>query len=609
MEVNKSGSVGVPKPEKKKPQLNLFVGGGGGLVLLGGGMAVAALVAAFTVIKNKHHTTRGHKNEEPTSITPDDNDNVQKRDAIASPGPSFVLQTPTTVNQNSCGLYCSCTSTETSTVAVTAPHIDSCELVSTHNLVSVTENKPVPIIIADGIENPGISNQQILTSNESSEESITSGYDIIAAEEFTLPAPDGVPNLDEPETMIENDSVESFEFIETDQVKNEDEALDAEELSGEENLPLRLVEEEDDDGVYVENVVEKAEENPERKFAVEEYWAMQEILLSDDSDQESIALGNDMYCSDNSSLAVPDGSFLDIEPENIVNNYSGENVQFTETIEVIKEEEAVNTDKLVIEENSPTQSIADQEENSCVEQVIDKEEENPEEKLAVEENLLMQSVTKEAEEETQEETVNDSNEEHASEIEEEGSQGKLAEEVNLVTQSVEEEEDESEDDDDDDGDDSSEEVTEEEEDSSEGTGSSSMDSNVEAVWPAEMIDAPSLELKELSINYQNLGDKIGDEEDRVVKTGNHDLVDCKSDGKTVYKERGSNNETTENTGMMLNKKAAQELVTMKDQTAHSPKGRIWIWSMLVLVFLLLLLHIRRTAIPHDLPYHDSVIVA
>ncbi|KAK0581770.1 hypothetical protein LWI29_017727 [Acer saccharum] len=607
MEVNKNrSSVGVHKSEKKKLQLDLL-GGGGGLVLLGGGMAVAALVAAFTVIKNKHHTTRGHKKEEPTSITPDDDDNVQKRDAIASPGLSFVLQTPTTtVTQNSC-----CTSHETSTFAVTVPHIDSCELVSTHNLVS--EDKSVPIIIADGIENPGTSNQQILASDDSSEESITSSDDIIAAEEFTLPAPDGVP-LDEPENLIENDSVESIEFIETDQVKKEDDAMDAEVLEGEENLPMRLVEEDDDvdHGVYVENVIEKEEENPEGKFAVEEYSAMQEILLSYDSDQESIALENDMLCADNSSLAVPDDSFLDIEPENMVNSNSGENVQFTETIEVIKEEEAVNTDKLVVEENSPMQSNEDQEDSSCKEQVIDKEEESPEGKLAVEENLLMQSVKKEAEdeteEETEEETEKDSNEEHASEIGDEGSQGKLAEEDNSVTQSVEEEEDESEDDDDDGGDDSSEEVTEEEEDSSEGTGRSSMDSNVEAIWPAEMMDTPPLDLKELNVNYQNSGDKIADE-DRVVKTGNHDLVDCKSVGKTVYNERGGNNETTENSIMMLNKKAAQELVTMKDQMAHSPKGRIWIWSMMVLVLMLLLVHICRTAIPHDLPYHDSVIVA
>ncbi|TXG63369.1 hypothetical protein EZV62_010363 [Acer yangbiense] len=603
MEVNKNrSSVGVHKSEKKKLQLNLL-GGGGGLVLLGGGMAVAALVAAFTVIKNKHHTTRGHKNEEPTSITPDDDDNVQKRDAFASPGLSFVLQTPTTtVTQNSC-----CTSHETSTFAVTVPHIDSCELVSTHNLVS--EDKSVPIIIVDGIENPGTSNQQILASDDSSEESITSSYDIIAAEEFTLPAPDGVP-LDEPENLIENDSVESFEFIDTDQVKKEDDAMDEEVLAGEENLPMRLVEEDDDDddGVYVENVIEKEEENTEGKFAVEEYSAMQEILLSDDSEQESIALGNDMLCADNSSLAVPDDSFLDIEPGNMVNNNSGENVQFTETIEVIKEEEAVNTDKLVVEENSPMQSIEDQEDSSWEEQVIDKEEESPEGKLAAEENLLMQSVKKEAEDETEEDTENDSIEEHASEIGDEGSQGKLAEEDNSVTQSVEEEEDESEDDDDDDGDDSSEEVTEEEEDSSEGTGSSSMDSNVEAIWPAEMMDTPPLELKELNVNYQNSGDKIADE-DRVIKTGNHDLVDCNSVGKTVYNESGGNNETTENSRMMLNKKAAQELVTKKDQMAHSPKGRIWIWSMMVLVFMLLLLHICRTAIPHDLPCHDSVIVA
>ncbi|TXG63375.1 hypothetical protein EZV62_010369 [Acer yangbiense] len=599
MEVNKNrSSVGVNKSEKKKLQLNLL-GGGGGLVLLGGGMAVAALVVAFTVIKNKHHTTRGHKNEEPTSITPDDDDNVQKRDAIASPGLSFVRQTPsTTVTQNSC-----CTSHETSTFAVTVPHIDSCELVSTHNLVS--EDKSVPIIIADGIENPGTSNQQILASDDSSEESITSSYDNIAAEEFTLPAPDGVP-LDEPENLIENDPVESFEFIETDQVEKEDDAMDAEVLAGEENLPMRLVEEDDDDddGVYVENVIEKEEENPEGKFGVEEYSAMQEILLSDDSNQESIALGNDMLWADNSSLAVPDDSFLDIEPENMVNNNSGENVQFTETIEVIKEEEAVNTDKLVVEENSPMQSIIGQEDSSCEEQVIDKEEESPEGKLAVEENLLMQSVKKEAEDETE----NDSSEEHASEIGDEGSQGKLAEEDNSVTQSVEEEEDESEDDDDDDGDDSSKEVTEEEEDSSEGTGSSFMDSNVEAIWPAEMMETPPLDLKELNVNYQNSGDKIADE-DRVVKTGNHVLVDCKSVGKTVYNESGGNNETMENSRMMLNKKAAQELVTKKDQMAHSPKGRIWIWSMIVLVFMLLLLHICRTAIPHDLPYHDSVIVA
>ncbi|KAL5791869.1 hypothetical protein ACOSP7_000463 [Xanthoceras sorbifolium] len=592
MEVNNNRSVGH-KPEKKKPQLiNLYVGGGGGgiggLVLLGGGLAVAAFVAAFAVIKNKR-TRRNEKNEEPTT-TPHDN---EKRDAT-SPGLSFVLQTPpTTANQNS-----GCPSHEPSTIGVTVTQIDSSELVSTRH--QQLEDKPMPAIITDGIENPGTSNQEILLADDASEESITSSYHILTTEEFSLPAPDGV-SLDETENTVKNESVESFQSTETIEVKKEDEAVDAEVLAGEENLPVHLVEEEEDDDVDVneENVIEKEEENSEGILAVEENWPLQEILLSDDSDQDSTASGDDILSTEDSSLAVPDGPCLD-EAENMINDGFGENLQFTETIDVLKEEEAVNTDKLTVEENSLVQSVEDHEDNSCEEQVTEKEEENSEGKLAVKENLVMQLFEKEAEE--------DSSKEHASEIVEEGSQGKLAIEDNSATQPVEEEDyDDDKPDDDDNGNavDSSEEVTEEEEESSEGTGSSSMESNVEAIWPAEMLDAPPQELKEMNANYQNTVDKIVDE-DRIAK--DDDYVDCKSDGKNDSEALGRNNETTENSRIMLNKKAPRELVTVKDQIVNSTKWQIWIWSILVLLLLLLLLHIHQTAIPQDLPHHDSVIV-
>ncbi|XP_044492998.1 cilia- and flagella-associated protein 251-like isoform X1 [Mangifera indica] len=207
--------------------------------------------------------------------------------------------------------------------------------------------------------------------------------------------------------------------------------------------------------------------------------------------------------------------------------------------------------KMTVKENSPNQSVEEEEEeddddNSSKEQNIEKEEESSEGKLSLEENASMESAEKEKED-SHDHSDEDSGEEH---------------------------------------------VMEKEEDSSEGTVCSSIESNSEgAIWPAEMIEPLSQEIKETDAINQNSGEKKANE------TDTYHFLDC----KRMRNIKKSNNQTT-------CQKAVQAINMINDLTVNHLNQRIWVWSILVLLLLLLLLHIRRTAVPSNLIYHDDAIV-
>ncbi|KAJ0051930.1 hypothetical protein Pint_00936 [Pistacia integerrima] len=496
-EINKSSHG----KKNKSQRLGLTVGAGdgiGGIVLLGGGLAVAGLIAAFSIIKNRN----GKKCD--NSATPSN----KKKDATQ--GLDLFLQTPSTPlhqNQNSC-----ITSHETSKVAVTVSQIDSPET------VLALGDQAVPIL--DG--------EKEKPSNFHPE-----NFSNISAEVSSLPAPDG-PSLAKTENMIKNESGGDLHLKETIEVKKGDDEVETENLAVEKNLPIQLAEEEEDDddggGSSDEDVTEEEVESLEEESSLAEHSPIQSV---EEEEKEDGVGDRGKEC-----LMVKEG-------ESSEGEWSVED-------EVKKEDEWGEMGKLAVEENSPTQSVEEEEaDDSSEEHNIEREEESSEGKLSVEENAAMESAEKEKED------GHDNNDEDSGE----------------------------------------EYVMEKEEESSEGTVCSSIESNVQAIWPAEMIEALSEELKGLNAINQK----------KANETEKYHFLDCKRK-RNIKIEDESNNETTENAATVFHKKAAQAVVMMKDLTVNDLNRRIWVWSILVLLLLLLLLHIHRTAVPANLTYDEPVTV-
>lgn len=289
----------------------------------------------------------------------------------------------------------------------------------------------------------------------------------------------------------------------------------------------------------------------------------QEILFSEELNKEIVESCNGIL--NNEEISAP-------APQIKINNESGENFQLTDNIEMKKEDEPAGTKELALEEYLPKQSEEEHDDASIEEYVMDKKEVSLAGEIAPREN----SATQPVEEEEEQEKESDEEEEK------------------LTTHPVEEEEGDDEDDHDhdvydgnQDNDDGSEEedATEKEEESSEGTGSSSRESNVEAIWPTDVIEALSHELEVMNAN-------------KMAKT-ECDYINSKC-------ENGSKNEATEN-APILNKKIPLEFVMAKVETMHLPTREVCVWTLLALLLLLLLLNIHRTSPLQDLSYENSVI--
>ncbi|XP_057508365.1 uncharacterized protein LOC130791236 isoform X2 [Actinidia eriantha] len=132
----------------------------------------------------------------------------------------------------------------------------------------------------------------------------------------------------------------------------------------------------------------------------------------------------------------------------------------------------------------------------------------------------------------------------------------------------------SEDEDEDDEDEDEGGITERGEESSEGTGDSSIESNAEAIWPAESIEELSEEIKEFTINAQKQ-EKIYDYR-----------TDATEENGDVYANGHHNNEDTGKSVTSSSKFRTIKEFLMGINKSTANLG-IWIWSALVVVTLLL----------------------
>ncbi|KAG6703991.1 hypothetical protein I3842_07G114300 [Carya illinoinensis] len=123
-------------------------------------------------------------------------------------------------------------------------------------------------------------------------------------------------------------------------------------------------------------------------------------------------------------------------------------------------------------------------------------------------------------------------------------------------------------------------IVEEGEESSEGTtGDSSMESNTEAIWPAEFILDSSQELERTDFTFQNTVEKTEEEEDETAKLVNHDYFNSTENGYALKYE------AAEEPTMIW--KETHKPVKVNNQPARSLKFGIWIFSIMLLLLLLL----------------------
>ncbi|KAF5455296.1 hypothetical protein F2P56_024891 [Juglans regia] len=125
-------------------------------------------------------------------------------------------------------------------------------------------------------------------------------------------------------------------------------------------------------------------------------------------------------------------------------------------------------------------------------------------------------------------------------------------------------------------------IVEDGEESSEGTtGDSSMESNTEAIWPAELILDSSQELEQADFIFQNAVEKTEEEEDETAKLVKRNYFNSTENGYALKYE------AAEEPTMIW--KETHEPVKVNNQPARSSKLGIWVFSIMLLLLLLLLL--------------------
>ncbi|KAL3572374.1 hypothetical protein D5086_026278 [Populus alba] len=179
----------------------------------------------------------------------------------------------------------------------------------------------------------------------------------------------------------------------------------------------------------------------------------QELLLADDTRQEIMITSFDICCGmEELPLLVLDSESMNAVEGNIKND-SEDNSSWLERIEIKRQEEEVDSERIMEEETKSVNLVEEDEEGYSGEEYVMEEEAVGAEKMTAETTVAVLWVE-------------------------------------------DEEEDSSEEDVKDEGDESSEE-----------TGSTSAETNAEVIWPAESIEVLSLELKNIMINTQSLESK------------------------------------------------------------------------------------------------------
>lgn len=151
------------------------------------------------------------------------------------------------------------------------------------------------------------------------------------------------------------------------------------------------------------------------------------------------------------------------------------------------------------------------------------------------------------------------------------------------------------------GDEEDECVAEEGDESSERTGESSVESNAEAIWPAELMKESSQEHNQTDFIFHRSKEKP--EEDKTVKIDQeHGYLDSSKNGDAFENEAAEK--------PIKIRKETQEPVMEMHQPSRSSKLRNSIFSVFLLVVLILLLSLahRKAMSYHSLLYPDSFII-
>lgn len=323
----------------------------------------------------------------------------------------------------------------------------------------------------------------------------------------------------------------------------------------------------------------------------------QKILITDDPKQEMIIASCDNCCAvEELALPVLDSKSTS-EGEDKIKNDSEENSSWMERIEIKRQEEELDTERVMEEE---TKSVSLIEEEKVEQKRVEGEEEEDEEGHSNDEY------------DTEEESV-------------------CAENLTAVTtvamRLVEGKEEEEED-----SDSGEEYVMEERYENSEGTGSTCAETNAEAVWAAESIEVLSQTLMNATINMENSGKMVTEEDGSTTKTEESgDSIEAlplavkntsvnfqssESKEKIVEEDRGNktqefgdfneaksnilnddtNNHETSTNPKSLKKKEMPELVEVDNQTTEPTRRKIWVCSILLLAFLLLIIFTHRSCL-------------
>lgn len=323
----------------------------------------------------------------------------------------------------------------------------------------------------------------------------------------------------------------------------------------------------------------------------------QKILITDDPKQEMIIASCDNCCAvEELALPVLDSKSTS-EGEDKIKNDSEENSSWMERIEIKRQEEELDTERVMEEE---TKSVSLIEEEKVEQKRVEGEEEEDEEGHRNEEY------------DTEEESV-------------------CAENLTAVTtvamRLVEGKEEEEED-----SDSGEEYVMEERYENSEGTGSTCAETNAEAVWAAESIEVLSQTLMNATINMENSGKMVTEEDGSTTKTEESgDSIEAlplavkntsvnfqssESKEKIVEEDRGNktqefgdfneaksnilnddtNNHEISKNPKSLKKKEMPELVEVDNQTTEPTRRKIWVCSILLLAFLLLIIFTHRSCL-------------
>lgn len=360
----------------------------------------------------------------------------------------------------------------------------------------------------------------------------------------------------------------------SDQVMGRDEEFEAangDQISIHANSQMQATEElkeEENGDVVVEKCVVVLEAPHSAQIAVEDddhkvlVNGDQEISPFEKSTLESSPL-------ENTTVNVQE--FCSTEPENV----KQDDDYTEEAIEVMKEDEAIESacaDQIAVEDNPPMQLIEEE-----------PKEDNDGRYTAVVGAEAVETV------------VADMAEDNHPQMQygEGGGQDEDDKEEKEIADADDEEESNDADDEEEEiGDTDDENTSKKAEESSEGTGDSSMDSNAEAIWPAESMQEFSLKFKESKINNQNSAEKS--EESKRVETEEHS-----------YNNGGENGYKINEDKIKLTLPYKTEVATQNDQIVDSWKLKFFMFSILVPVVLVVLL-LHRPTLFEALFHHDPL---